>query len=201
MTFYFGGVLLFLLATVLLLAVLTVWLVYNRLVQAKNRYRNAFAQISVQLKRRHDLIPNLTEAAKGYLKHESGTLESVIQARNQAAGCLQNARPDNPAALAQLAAAESGLAQALKGLNIQFEAYPELKASENMRHFSEELASTENRVSFARQAYNDSAAEYNTLRQVFPNNLVAALTGHTEDAALLEFDDPQALDTTPKVAF
>ncbi len=176
-------------------------LIYNRLVQARNHYRNAFSQIGVQLKRRHDLIPNLLEAAKGYLKHEQDTLQQVALARNQAVGSLMAASPENPAALAQLATAEAGLTQALRGLNIQLEAYPDLKASENMQQFAEELASTENRVSFARQAYNDSATAYNTLRQIFPNNLVANLTGHQQDAELLVFEDRTQLEQAAKVVF
>lgn len=176
-------------------------MVYNRLVQAKNRYRNAFAQIGVQLKRRHDLIPNLLSAVKGYLKHESETLEQVAQARNQAAASLPAADPASPAALQQLAAAENRLSGALRGLQVQIEAYPELKAAETMQQFAEEMASTENRITFARQAYNDAVMEYNTLRQVFPNNLLAAAFGHRQDAPLLEFDDAAALGQAPQVRF
>lgn len=176
-------------------------MVYNRLVQAKNRYRNAFAQIGVQLKRRHDLIPNLLAAVKGYLKHESETLEQVAQARNQAAASLPAADPASPAALQQLAAAENRLSGALRGLQVQIEAYPELKAAETMQQFAEEMASTENRITFARQAYNDAVMEYNTLRQVFPNNLLAAAFGHRQDAPLLEFDDAAALGQAPQVRF
>lgn len=176
-------------------------MVYNRLVQAQNRYRNAFAQIGVQLKRRHDLIPNLLAAVKGYLKHESETLEQVAQARNQAAASLPAADPASPAALQQLAAAENRLSGALRGLQVQIEAYPELKAAETMQQFAEEMASTENRITFARQAYNDAVMEYNTLRQVFPNNLLAAVFGHRQDAPLLEFDDAAALGQAPQVRF
>ncbi|EGY52965.1 LemA family protein [Neisseria shayeganii] len=176
-------------------------MVYNRLVQAQNRYRNAFAQIGVQLKRRHDLIPNLLAAVKGYLKHESETLEQVAQARNQAAASLPAADPASPAALQQLAAAENRLSGALRGLQVQIEAYPELKAAETMQQFAEEMASTENRITFARQAYNDAVMEYNTLRQVFPNNLLAAAFGHRQDAPLLEFDDAAALGQAPQVRF
>ncbi|QMT39837.1 LemA family protein [Neisseria shayeganii] len=176
-------------------------MVYNRLVQAQNRYQNAFAQIGVQLKRRHDLIPNLLAAVKGYLKHESETLEQVAQARNQAAASLPAADPASPAALQQLAAAENRLSGALRGLQVQIEAYPELKAAETMQQFAEEMASTENRITFARQAYNDAVMEYNTLRQVFPNNLLAAAFGHRQDAPLLEFDDAAALGQAPQVRF
>lgn len=176
-------------------------MVYNRLVQAQNRCRNAFAQIGVQLKRRHDLIPNLVAAVKGYLKHENETLTQVTQARNQAAASLPAADPADPAALRQLAAAENGLSRALHGLQVQIEAYPELKAAETMQQFAEEMASTENRITFARQAYNDAVMEYNTLRQVFPNNLLAAAFGHRQDAPLLEFDDAAALGQTPQVRF
>lgn len=187
----------------LLLAVLAGFavMVYNRLVQAQNRYRNAFAQIGVQLKRRHDLIPNLVAAVTGYLKHENETLEQVTQARNRAAASLPAADPASPAALQQLASSENQLSRALRGLQVQIEAYPELKAAENMQQFAEEMASTENRITFARQAYNDAVTDYNTLRQVFPNNLLAAWFGHRQDAPLLEFDDAAALEPAPQVRF
>ena len=178
-------------------------LVYNKLVVGKNQYQNAFAQIEVQLKRRHDLIPNLVEAAKAYLSHENQTLVAVTQARNAAVAALQaaHAAPQNPAALAALAGSENQLLQALKGLNVQLEAYPELQANENIKQLSEEIASTENRVSFARQAYNDAVMGYNTTRQSFPYVVLAGFFGHKQDAALLQFADSDAIQTSPKVSF
>ena len=177
--------------------------VYNRLVTLRNRYKNSFAQIDVQLKRRYDLIPNLVETAKGYLSHERETLEAVIAARNSAAKGLQAAAadPGNAAAMGQLAGAEGALGNALGRLNIVMEAYPDLKASQNMQQLSEELASTENRVAFARQAFNDSVMAYNTYKQSFPPVLLAGAFGHSEDAALLEFEDSQAMQTAPQVSF
>ena len=178
-------------------------LVYNKLVAGKNQYQNAFAQIEVQLKRRHDLIPNLVEAAKAYLSHENQTLVAVTQARNAAVAALQaaHAAPQNPAALAALAGSENQLLQALKGLNVQLEAYPELQANENIKQLSEEIASTEDRVSFARQAYNDAVMGYNTTRQSFPYVVLAGFFGHKQDAALLQFADSDAIQTSPKVSF
>jgi LemA protein len=150
---------------------------YNGLVRARNAFRNAFSQIDVQLKRRYDLIPNLVETAKAYLKHESGTLEAVIAARNQAAGACANAaaNPGSPEAMAALGRAESGLGGVLGRLFAVSEAYPELKANQNMAQLTEELTSTENRIAFARQAYNDSVMAYNNAREMFPANLVAGL--------------------------
>ncbi len=178
-------------------------LVYNKLVIGKNQYQNAFAQIEVQLKRRHDLIPNLVEAAKAYLSHENQTLVAVTQARNAAVAALQaaHAAPQNPAALAALAGSENQLLQALKGLNVQLEAYPELQANENIKQLSEEIASTENRVSFARQAYNDAVMGYNTTRQSFPYVVLAGFFGHKQDAALLQFADSETIQNSPKVSF
>ena len=178
-------------------------LVYNKLVAGKNQYQNAFAQIEVQLKRRHDLIPNLVEAAKAYLSHENQTLVAVTQARNAAVAALQaaHAAPQNPAALAALAGSENQLLQALKGLNVQLEAYPELQANENIKQLSEEIASTENRVSFARQAYNDAVMGYNTTRQSFPYVLLANFFGHHKDASLLQFADSAQIQNSPKVSF
>lgn len=177
--------------------------VYNTLVQYKNRGENAFAQIDVQLKRRHDLIPNLVETARGYLQHERQTLESVTAARNNAAGALQNLAGNiaDSAAAKQLAAAENALAGALGQLQIAVEAYPDLKASANMTQLSEELASTENKIAFARQAYNDMATEYNTYRQSFPPMLLAGAFGHRSDIAVLEFEDREQIQQAPKVAF
>ncbi len=176
--------------------------IYNRLVTLRNRLENAFAQIEVQLKRRYDLIPNLVETVKGYMAHEKETLEAVINARNQAVGGLQAAaaKPGDAAAMQQLVSAEQGLSGALGRLFALSEAYPDLKANQNMAQLSEELTSTENRVAFARQAYNDSVTAYNTYRQTFPPVLLAGLLGHGEDAELLEFDS-QAIAEAPQVSF
>lgn len=177
--------------------------IYNRLVTLKNRFENAFSQIEVQLKRRYDLIPNLVETAKAYLTHERGTLEAVIAARNQAATGLQAAAadPTNAAAIAQLGAAEGALSSALGRLNVVMEAYPDLKASNNMMQVSEELTSTENKISFARQAFNDAVTEYNTYKQTFPPVVVAGMFGHSADANLLEFEDSAQIQAAPKVQF
>lgn len=183
--------------------VLFVASIYNRLVTLRNRYQNAFSQIEVQLKRRYDLIPNLVETAKAYLKHERETLEAVIAARNQAVSGLQNAsrNPGDADAIHQLAGAEGSLGNALGRLNVVMEAYPDLKANQNMMQLTEELSSTENRVSFARQAFNDAVTEYNTYRQSFPPVVFAGWFGHTKDAALLEFEDHKAIQAAPKVSF
>jgi LemA protein len=175
--------------------------IYNGLVTARNAFKNAFAQIDVQLTRRYDLIPNLVEVAKGYLKHERETLEAVIQARAAAVGGLAAAksRPGDDAAMAQLGSAESGLAGALSRLMVVAEAYPDLKANQNMMQLTEEMASTENRIAFARQAYNDSVMAYNNKREVFPSNLVAGLFNFAH-AALLEITEP-AKREAPKVSF
>jgi LemA protein len=153
--------------------------IYNQLVGLRNRYKNAFAQIDVQLKRRYDLIPNLVETAKAYMKHERETLEAVIQARNSAQTASQQAaaNPGNPQAMQGLGAAETALAGTLTRFMAVMENYPDLKANQNMLALQEELASTENKVAFARQAYNDSVMTYNTAREVFPNNLVAGFGG------------------------
>jgi LemA protein len=188
-----------------LLVVLVVWAIaiYNQLVTLKNRFRNAFAQIEVQLKRRYDLIPNLVETAKGYLAHERATLESVVAARNLALAGLQAAAADpaNAEAIKRLASAESSLTGALGRLAVTVEAYPDLKANQNMMQLSEELTSTENKVAFARQAYNDQVMSYNTYKQSFPPVLLAGLFGHGDDATLLEFGDREAIQAAPKVAF
>ena len=195
-------------ATVIVLVVLAVLVIYvvsiyNRLVALRNRYKNSFAQIEVQLKRRYDLIPNLVETAKAYLAHERETLQAVVNARNTAAAGLQAAAadPGNPAAMGQLAGAESALGNALGRLNVVMEAYPDLKASQNMQQLSEELTSTENKVAFARQAFNDSVMAYNTYKQSFPPVLVAGAFGHSEDAALLEFADSEQMQAAPTVTF
>lgn len=191
--------------TLAVIAVLIIFIVgiYNRLVALKNRFENSFAQIDVQLKRRYDLIPNLVETAKGYIKHERETLEAVISARNEAAAGLKaiNGDPSNGAALASLMGAEGGLASALGRLNVVMEAYPDLKANENMMQLSEELTSTENRVSFARQAFNDAVMEYNTYRESFPTIALAAAFGHPTSATLLEFENREALEEAPKISF
>lgn len=188
---------------VLVLLLLWVVRIYNQLVTLKNRFKNAFAQIEVQLKRRHDLIPNLVETAKGYLEHERGTLEAVTQARNQATAALQNASkaPGDKGAMTQLAGAEGALTSALGRLNVVMEAYPDLKASQNMQQLSEELTSTENRVAYSRQAYNDAVMTYNTYRQSFPQVAVAGVVGHGEDATLLEFEDSEQIQQAPTVSF
>ncbi|QFU02524.1 LemA family protein [Halomonas sp. THAF5a] len=177
--------------------------IYNRLVALKNRYQNAFAQIEVQLKRRHDLIPNLVETAKAYLRHERETLQAVTEARNAAEVGLRHAaaRPGEPGPMAELAGAEGALGAALGRLNVVMEAYPDLKASDNMRELSETLATTENRVAFARQAYNDAAMQYNTYRQSFPPVLLAGSIGHKREAALLAFEDSAEIQAAPRVTF
>jgi LemA protein len=177
--------------------------VFNKLVTLRNRYKNGFAQIEVQLKRRYDLIPNLVETAKGYLKHERETLEAVISARNAAAAGLAAAAaaPGSGAAMQKLAGAEASLAGALGRLNVVMEAYPDLKANQNMMQLSEELTATENKVAFARQAFNDQVMSYNTYKQSFPPVVLAGLFGHGADASLLEFADSAAIQAAPKVAF
>jgi LemA protein len=175
--------------------------IYNRLVAGRNRFKNAFAQIDVQLTRRHDLIPNLVETAKGYMSHEKDTLEAVVNARNMAVAGLKAAAkdPTDPEAMKQLASAEQGLSGALGRLFALSEAYPDLKANENMMQLSEELTTTENKVAFARQAYNDSVMTYNTLRESFPNNFFAAWFSFLA-AELLEIED-EAKREAPKVSF
>ncbi len=175
--------------------------IYNRLVASRNQFKNAFAQIDVQLTRRHDLIPNLVETAKGYMKHERETLEGVINARNVAVAGLKNASkdPSDPEAMKQLAQAEQGLSGALGRLFALAEAYPDLKANENMMQLSEELTTTENKVSFARQAYNDAVMRYNTLRESFPNNFFAGWFNF-QPAELLEIED-EAKREVPQVSF
>ncbi len=187
------------------LAVLLVWgvAIYNQLVTLLNRYKNAFAQIEVQLKRRHDLIPNLVETAKGYLTHERETLEAVISARNEAASALKAVTESgiDATAIRNLGGAETALGSAMGKLNVVMEAYPDLKASANMQQLSEELTSTENRVAFARQGFNDAVMGYNTYRQSFPNVVIAGWFGHREDASLLEFADSEHIQAAPSVSF
>ncbi len=174
---------------------------YNRLVALKNRYQNAFAQIDVQLKRRHDLIPNLVETAKGYLRHERETLEAVIRARSSAETAREAAaaEPGDPAAMRELRQAEGQLGATLGRLFAVAEAYPDLKANQTMSQLMEELTSTENRISFARQSYNDSVMQYNTARETFPSNLIAGPFGFHR-AELFEIDEP-AQREAPQVSF
>jgi LemA protein len=183
---------------------LAIWAmsIYNGLVAARNRYKNAFAQIDVQLKRRYDLIPNLVETAKGYMKHERETLEAVIAARNQAATAAQAASgdPGNATAMASLAQAEGALSGVLGRLFALAEAYPDLKANQNMMALQEELASTENKVSFSRQGYNDSVMEYNTRRESFPDAIFAGMFGF-RPAELLQATESAEERAALKVKF
>ncbi|MCP5329189.1 MAG: LemA family protein [Sinobacteraceae bacterium] len=174
---------------------------YNRLVAGRNAYKNAFAQIDVQLTRRYDLIPNLVEVARKYLAHERETLEAVIQARNSAVDGLKRAAstPGNPAAMQALEGAEAQLGGALGRLLAIAEAYPDLKANTTMMQLSEELTSTENKVAFSRQAYNDAVMHYNNLREMFPSNLIAGMFSF-EAARLLDISRPEAREA-PKVSF
>ena len=186
-----------------LAAVLFFWVVgaYNGLVTLRNRFKNAFAQIDVQLKRRYDLIPNLVETAKGYMKHERETLEAVIAARNTAyaASKAAAANPADAGAMKGLLSAESGLAGAMSRLMVVSEQYPDLKANQNMMQLTEELTSTENKISFARQAYNDSVTVYNTSRETFPTNLLAGMFNFAE-AQLFQVD-AAAERSAPQVKF
>lgn len=176
--------------------------IYNRLVNLLNRYKNSFAQIEVQLKRRHDLIPNLVNTAKGYLKHERETLEAVVQARAQATQGLEGAAsdPTNAQAMQQMMGAETALNGALGRLLAVVESYPDLKGNATMQQLMEELTSTENKVSFSRQAYNDQVTAYNIYRQSFPPVVFAGMLGHGQDAVLLEFDSEKIAEA-PEVSF
>lgn len=177
--------------------------IFNQLVALKNRLDNAFAQIEVQLKRRYDLIPNLVEVAKGYMAHERETLEAVIAARNSAVAGLRDAAqaPQDGAAVQALAGAESALQHAMSRFSVVMEAYPDLKANQNMLQLTEELTSTENKVSFARQAFNDAVMAYNSYKQSFPAVLFAATFGHASHAKMLEFADSAAIQAAPVVKF
>jgi LemA protein len=177
---------------ILVLVVVFAVIIYNRLVTARNRYKNAFAQIDVQLTRRYDLIPNLVKVAERYMSHERDTLEAVIQARNQAMGNLKEAAadPTNAEAMRRLSSSEQGLSGALGRLFALSENYPDLKANQNMMQLSEELVSTENRVAFARQGFNDAVMTYNNQREMFPNNLIANNFGF-QPAQLLDIETPE----------
>ena len=191
------------LVLLILIVVVGFWAVglYNGLVGSRNQYKNAFAQIDVQLTRRHDLIPNLVETAKGYMKHERETLEAVIQARNSAVSGLAAAKsnPGDPAAMQQLGSSETVLTQTLGRLFALSESYPDLKANQNMMQLSEELASTENKVAFARQAYNDAVMSYNNKREMFPGSVVANMF-QFQPAELLKIESEEKREV-PKVSF
>ena len=186
-----------------IVAAIVFWVIgmYNRLVNERNRVRNAFAQIDVQLTRRHDLIPNLVEAVKGYMKHERETLEAVIAARNNAVSSLDAAKADpaNAEAIKKLGASEGALGSALGRLFALSEAYPDLKANQNMMQFQEELASTENKVAFARQAFNDTVLSYNNTVENFPNNIIAG-SFRFEPASFLDIEAPEVREA-PEVKF
>lgn len=177
--------------------------IYNQLVALCNRYKNAFSQIEVQLKRRYDLIPNLVETAKGYMKHERETLDAVIQARNSASDNLSAAQqnPGDAATMQNLGKAEGNLAGTMGRFNLLVEAYPDLKANQNMMQLTEELTSTENKVAFARQAFNDQVMQYNIYKQSFPQTIFAGMFGHASDASLLEFEDSAEIQVAPKISF
>jgi LemA protein len=196
-----AGAVLLALAVIVFLVVIVVVSMYNRLVALRNRYKNAFSQIDVQLKRRYDLIPNLVETAKGYIKHERETLEAVTQARNMAYAAGQQAarNPGDAGAMTALSGAEGQLTGALGRLFAVAEAYPDLKANQNMLALQEELSSTENKIAFARQAYNDSVMGYNTQREVFPTSIIASMFNF-QAANLFEIEQPQEREA-PKVSF
>ncbi len=187
-----------------IIVALAVWAIgiYNGLVTLRNRFKNAFSQIDVQLKRRYDLIPNLVESVKGYMQHERGTLEAVVKARGSALSASQQAaaKPGDPAAMQGLAQAEGALGGALGRLLAVFEQYPDLKANQNVLGLQEELSSTENKISFSRQAYNDSVMEYNTKRESFPDNVFAGMFGFSAAELLQSTDSPEERKA-PKVSF
>ncbi|CAI3934735.1 MULTISPECIES: LemA family protein [Commensalibacter] len=186
-----------------IIAIIILISIYNQLVRLKAQFKNAFSQIEVQLKRRYDLIPNLVETAKAYLKHESETLIKVTEARNRAVNALQNAStdPSNGQNIQALNKAEQNLNRNISGLNLQLEAYPDLKANTNIMQLSEEITSTENRVSYARQAYNDAVTAYNIALKTFPAVFIAPLVGHTAEGKLLDFEDTIQIQSAPKVNF
>ncbi|TMH66942.1 MAG: LemA family protein [Betaproteobacteria bacterium] len=187
-----------------IIVVAAVWAIgiYNGLVTLRNRFKNAFSQIDVQLKRRYDLIPNLVESVKGYMQHERGTLEAVVKARGSAVSAAQQAaaKPGDPAAMQGLAQAEGVLGGALGRLIAVFEQYPDLKANQNVLGLQEELSSTENKIAFSRQAYNDSVMEYNTKRESFPDNIFAGMFGFTAAELLQSTESPEERKA-PKVSF
>lgn len=195
------GIVLVVIIIILIVIIIVPISIYNSLVKKRNRYQNAFSQIDVQLKRRYDLIPNLVETAKGYIKHEKEVLESVTQARNIAKTAVDalRASPADPGAMNKLAQAESSLTGALGTLYAVAENYPDLKANQTMSQLMEELTSTENKVSFARQAYNDSVMEYNTSREVFPNTLLAGAFGFAPAVLFVIPDETER--SAPKVTF
>jgi LemA protein len=196
-----GVAILIVFGVVVVLALMFFVGIYNKLVGLKNRFKNAYAQIDVQLKRRYDLIPNLVETAKGYMKHERETLEAVIQARNAAfsAGQQAAANPGNPQAMQGLSTAETALTGTMTKFLGLMESYPDLKANQNMLALQEELTSTENKIAFARQAYNDAVMTYNTAREVFPNNFVAGF-GNFPQAELFQVSAPEQRENV-KVQF
>ena len=187
----------------LLVPAIFVWVNYNQLVGLRRYIQNAWSNIDTELQRRYDLIPNLVETAKSYMEHEKGTLEAVISARNAAANGLAAAAadPGNAAAMQELVGQEGALTGALSRFNVVMEAYPDLKANQNMMQLSEELTTTENKVAFSRQAFNDQVMAYNTYKQSFPPVAVAGVFGHGSDASLLEFADSEAIQEAPKVSF